>query len=246
MIRFIEELNRDKLNEVINFAEADCLGVRTLGPLLAYGTKYDFLKLWLQENSNGKVTAVITKFYGAVTAVADANADTSEIDEFLDVIGYTGLALNYKDGDRYVMKLEKGYDCCALFNNTCNLIVNSNFRDFYDIITECHDDYSSDNYDEWLVDISHRVRHETASTFMLETDGKPVSTVAVLSVTPNCVFISAVSTLPEERGKHYAHSLIKAVCEHYGDRTIYLFCVEGKVPFYEKVGFINSGKIFIR
>lgn len=246
MIKFIEELTDEKLDTIIRFAESDCLGVRSLGPILAYGTKYDFLRIWLGENSNGKVTALITKFYGAVTAVASEDADIEELDEFLEVIGYSGLCLNYRSGDKYVMKLEKGKDCIAKTLNTCNLIVNSNYRDFYGIISECHKDYSLDSFDEWFVDISHRVRHKTADTFMLSVDDKFVSTVAALSVTEKSVFITAVSTLPNYRGKHYAHSLIKAVCEKYSDKSIYLFCVEDKVPFYEKAGFMNTDKIFVK
>ena len=243
MIKFIENLSCDELDSIIAFAETSCLGTRALGPLLAYGTKYDFLNLWVQGEES--LTAIITKFYGAVTVCTSKEADITEIKEFLEVIGYSGLSVDYGDGNKYVMKLERGLDCVVKNVNNCNLIVNSNYYEFYDIISRCHENYNLDDFENWFVDISHRVRHKTASTFMLEVDGKFVSTVAVLSITPNSIFLSAVSTLPEERGNRYAHSLIKSVCDKYPDRTVFLFCAEDKVPFYEKAGFINMSKIFV-
>lgn len=240
MIRLIENLENE-IEKLTAFAETDCLGVRALGPLLAYGTGYDFLTAWVQETD--KITALITRFYGAFTVHAGEGADINEIDEFLAAMGASAVVSDCRPGNKYVMKLEKGADCTASSVTNCNCIGNSDFRAFYGIISECHDDYDAASFEDWYVDMSHRVRHGTADIFLLSFDGTFVSAAAALSVTPHCVFLSAISTLPQFRGRHFAHTLIKEICDRYSDRTVYLFCDEDKVPFYEKAGFSNTGTI---
>lgn len=240
MIRLIENTTKEELEKLTAFAETDCLGVRALGPLLAYGTGYDFLDAWVQETD--EITAFITRFYGAVTVCAGEGADRDEIEEFLAVLGVSDFTANFEKGRKNVMKLERGGDCKALPVTNCNCIENSNYKAFYDIISECHDDYDAARFEDWYVDMSHRVRHGTADIFLLacadaEGTNSFVSAAAALSVTPHCVFLSAISTLPQYRGRHFAHTLIRSVCGKYADRTVYLLCDDDKVPFYEKAGF---------
>ena len=245
MIRLIENTTKEELEKLTAVAETDCLGVRALGPLLAYGTGYDFLDAWVQETD--EITALITRFYGAVTVCASENADREEIEEFLAVLGSSECMTNYEKGRKNVMRLEKGGDCIALPVTNCNCIENSNYKAFYGIISECHDDYDAARFEDWYVDMSHRVRHGTADIFLLACGDTAetntfVSAAAALSVTPHCVFLSAISTLPQYRGKHFAHTLIKFICDKYADKTIYLLCDDDKVPFYEKAGFFKESE----
>ena len=240
MIRLIENPTENELEKLIAFAETDCLGVRALGPFLAYGTGYDFLDAWVQETE--EITAFITRFYGAVTVCAGEGADREEIEGFLAVLGVSDFTSSFEKGRKNVMKLERGGDCKALPVTNCNCIENSNFKDFYDIISKCHDDYDAARFEDWYVDMSHRVRHGTADIFLLACGDAAgttafVSAAAALSVTPHCVFLSAISTLPQYRGRHFAHTLIKAVCDKYSDKTVFLLCDDDKVSFYEKAGF---------
>jgi len=240
MIRLIENPTENEIEKLTAFAETDCLGVRALGPLLAYGTGYDFLDTWVQETD--EITALITRFYGAVTVCAGEGADREEIEGFLAVLGVSDFTSSFEKGRKNVMKLERGGDCKALPVTNCNCIENSNYKAFYDIISKCHDDYDAALFEDWYVDMSHRVRHGTADIFLLacgDADGTTafVSAAAALSVTPHCVFLSAISTLPQYRGRHFAHTLIRMVCGKYADRTVCLLCGDDKVSFYEKAGF---------
>jgi len=236
----------DKITEKeIDFAKSSCLGVRSLGPVLAYGLNFDFLDAWTQEIDE-KVTAFIIKFYGAVTVSSSADADIDEVEEFLGVIGFDSLTCDYKEGNAFVMKLEKGRDFKGSIVTNCNFIENSNYKEFYGILTRCHKDFLPNVYEDWFVDINHRVRHGYAETHLFSRDGELTSCVAVLSVLDDAIFITGVSTLPEYRGQHFAHTLIGHICEKHSDKTVYLFCAEDKVPFYEKAGFKNTSKIYFK
>ena len=62
-------------------------------------------------------------------------------------------------------------------------------------------------------------------------------TAAALVITEADVFLGAVSSLPEARGHHYAGTCIRALCDRFPDRRIFLMCRPEKRAFYEHLGF---------
>ena len=91
----------------------------------------------------------------------------------------------------------------------------------------------------WYTDLSHRIRHGCARAYLMREAGRPVSTCLVSAESPLAGLISAVTTLPDCRGRGYASALLAAACADLRDagRRPVLECREAMIPFYERLGF---------
>jgi len=250
MIRLIEHLDDTVLAELREFCADSGLGVKAIGPLLSYGTGYDFLQAYEQVDSAGTRLAFLTKFYGDIVIctrgcfLADAQL---ELRDFLGRIGYhaivaepgiLGLTMT-----GYIMAWDQGADCTAkLPSVACDCVWNEDLSAFYALLTNNNPDYLAAEYADWYVDFNHRIRHETAVSVLIRSEGTPVSTAAALSVMDRAVFLGAVSTAPEAEGQHFASAALKALADRFADRRCYLMCLPDKLAFYQKLGMVPVGE----
>ena len=248
MIRYLETIPPEQMEELCSFCASDVYGVRALGPVLSYGTGYDFVSAWEQRDDEGARTAFLSKNYGSVTVCGTGAADREELEVFLRAIGYSallgpsdllpGFAAEGEQGP--VMELPRGDACVARtvpLSDGISLVADDNFRDFYDVLTESNPGYLTGSYEVFLTDLSHRVRHGTAHTVVLYENGVPAATAAVLSELPTASFLGAIATRPSFRGNRYASTCIRTLCDARPDRRVFLLCRPEKQGFYEHLGF---------
>lgn len=249
MITLLEQPSKELIQKIEHFCAASCLGVKAIGPLLSYGTDYPFATSWVQQNEVGRLTAFCSKFYGTVTVYPAESAsvtDKEELFSFLQMIGYQTLIstpeITGTKETGCLMKLEKGEDCIAKESaESVSFSENENLAEFYTLLQKNNPGYLGRDYEAWLVDFSHRIRHQTARSVLLMANQSACATAAALVVTQPAVFLGAISTNADCRGKHYASSNIRRLCNAYADRTIYLMCKPEKQCFYEKLGMIRVG-----
>lgn len=252
MIKHKERLTAAERQEIIDFCTSSCIGVKAITPLIAYGTEYDFAESWVQRESDAgeaAVTAFISRFYGDVTVCAIPTADRAELEMFLRTIGYSGLVSNIPlfdiPVDGHVMCLEQGNACTASVSNDKTQITdNGSLKEFYELLSKNYPDNVFSRYEDWLVDLSHRVRHGVTETAVLSCDGENVATASALSITDRAVLLGALSVNPNQRGRHFAHTLVKHFADKFRDRTVYIMCKPDKIGLYEKAGFENIDKFY--
>ena len=248
MIRYLETIPPEELEELCSFCASDVFGVKALGPVLSYGTGYDFVSAWEQRDGEGTRTAFLSKYYGTVTVCAVEGADREELEAFFGVIGCDALlgpedllpsfAAEGEAGP--VMGLPRGDACIAEavpVSDGITLEKDGRFRDFYDVLADSDPDWPTGSYEDFLTDLSHRVRHGTAHTAVLYRDGVAAATAAVLAQLPDAVLLGAVATRPAFRGNHCATTCIRTLCDDNKDRTVFLLCRPEKQAFYEHLGF---------
>ncbi len=248
MIKYKEFLTAAEGQEIVDFCTSSCVGVKAITPLIAYGTGYDFAKVWVQRESDDEtspVAAFISSFYGDVVVCAAHTADRAELEMFLQTIGYAGLVSNIPlydmPIDGHVMCLERGNTCSATVSKDITHITeNGSLKEFYELLSKNYPDNVFSRYEDWLVDLSHRVRHGVTETAVLECDGEKVATASALSITDRAVLLGAISVNPDKRGKHFAHTLVKYFADKFANRTVYIMCKPDKVGLYEKAGFTNA------
>lgn len=253
MIRFLENPSREKLSELVDFCADGLLGVKAIGPLLSYGTGYSFVQSFEQRDEDENLTAFLSVSYGDLviyTADPMDSALRTELLDFLKVISWqtlTGDAKFFQETPTGMqMEFPKGSDCIAVpSKEPLRFVENTEFRAYYDLLAENNPGYFPAPYPDWLVDFSHRVRHGTARSLLLEADGKFVSTAGALSITEPAVFIGAISTNPDCRGRHFAHTGVKFFADAYPERRIYLMCMPEKQRFYEKAGMQKVGEFTV-
>lgn len=252
MIKHKENLTAAERQEIIDFCTLSCIGVKAITPLIAYGTEYDFAESWVQrENDAGDatVTAFISRFYGDVTVCATPTADRAELEMFLQTIGYSGLVSNIPlfdiAVDGHIMCLPQGDACTAtVHNDKTQITENGSLKEFYELLSKNYPDNVFSRYEDWLVDLSHRVRHGVSETAVLRCDGENVATAAALSITDRAVLLGAISVNPNQRGRHFAHTLVKHFADKFRDRTVYIMCKPDKIGLYEKAGFKNIDEFY--
>lgn len=266
MIRLIETASKELLEELQTFCGSSVFGVKAFGPLLTYGSKYDFVMAWEQCREDGTRTAFLTKYYGSVTVCTVDDCTTSslrlfedektELVEFLQVIGFAGLVGNpdllrpltvITDGmkEQYgaVMSFEKGSQCALevpTLTENMEYLVGGALDEFYDALTNNFPGYVAEDFGDWAVDFAYRLRYRTACSVLLVEDNVPKATAAALAVLNQSLLMGAISSSEDRRGKHYASGCIQTLCERYPEHKIYLLCKPDKVPYYEHLGMVKE------
>lgn len=250
MIRYLASVTPEQMAELTAFCEGSVFGVKALGPVRSYGLGYDFVSAWEQRDEEGLLTGFLSKYYGTVTVHLSPLGDVPELLAFLRAIGFGALvgpaavlSEAYETGETgCVMSLSKGSGWIANGSEEedLTLVWDEAFRDFYEVLTGANPGYVVEDYGDFLTDFSHRVRHGTAHSVLLKAGGKPVATAAALVELPDTVFLGAIATLPEARGRHYATTCLRALCDRYADRAVLLMCRPDKQTFYEHLGFCKT------
>ena len=276
MIKHIDEIFESDKKKIIDFCSSSCIGLKALLPLISYGTKYPFAETWVQisegnEISKPLIISVISNFYGEMVICFDKEAcsEVSSIDSLLElssfikaigpreVISNMQIPLAEDNAEMglagHIMELPSSRVCLAKENDGIHtgkikIIENENLKDFYDLLENNYKDHVFSKYEDWMVDLSHRIRHNVTSTSILmeEDTGKMVATAAALVDSPKAVLLGAISVNPECRGKHYAHTLVKHYADAARGKTVYIMCNPDKIGLYEKAGFIDANVFYRR
>lgn len=205
-------------------------GYKIRSLLNAYGTSYDFCKLYTNESGGTILT------YNS-TLIADGSFDESELDDFVQLICPVTVEVpanirltlndNYIKTERTLFKAPKGLTCDE------DIVVKHNtfIADCFPIISEA---FGITEFDEWYVDISHKIRHGVSDIYLYKT-----TTVTKAFDINGFVFLSHIATANADRGQGNASKLIKWLCGNYEKecKDVYLYSKKERNTFYRSLGF---------
>lgn len=205
-------------------------GYKIRSLLNAYGTSYDFCKLY--ANDAGGVILIYNS-----TMIADGCFDENELDCFVQMLcpvtveAPANIPLNlngeYVQTERALFKAPKGLSC----GEEIDVKQNAFISDCFSIISES---FGITEFDEWYVDIMHRIRHGASDIFLYKT-----TTVTKAFDINGFVFLSHIATANADRGQGNASKLIKRLCEKYENerKEVYLYSKTERFTFYQSLGF---------
>lgn len=205
-------------------------GYKIRSYLNAYGTKYDFCKLF--ANETGGVILVYNS-----TMIADGSFDESELDGFIQMLspitvevpGNISLDLSeqYVRTERTLFKAPDDICCGEDFGVKHNTFISECFP----ILSEA---FGITEFDEWYVDISHRIRHGISDIYLYRT-----TTVTKSFDIDGFVFLSHIATAKSDRGQGTAGKLLKWICENQQKdcKDVYLYSKRERYTFYQSLGF---------
>ena len=192
--------------------------------IAAYGTGYDFCRLYADDN-NGAVLV-----YNSL-AVVDADK-SDELDEFIEMISpvtveapiKTSLAINdnYKRIHRTLFRVMPNEDFIDGINAMPPL------DEVYKILAECFDDI---DYEMWYTDASHRIRHGISRIYLY---GRTTAELAFYD--DGFAFLSHIATALDGRGKGAARALVGHIAGTLEKQNTYLFARDFRRSFYESFG----------
>ena len=224
------------------FCDRDVFGTRIKTYYNCYGTDFDFVKFWAQYDESGKITAAVSRIDGDATVCAE-NADTEELKEFLDIVGFRtvqcekSLTEKLSDGDfewGYVVKCMKAENY-----KTAEIKKHFELKEIYDIIKPENLTGVGDLL-PWLSDTTYRVNRSAAEGRIAVLDGETAGCAMVLFRTDRAALLGAVATKPQFRGRGVARSLVLGFAEEElrQGRRVELLCKNGSiVEFYKSIGF---------
>lgn len=205
-------------------------GYKIRSLLDAYGTSYDFCKLYTNEEGGTILT------YNS-TLIADGELDESELDGFIEMLcpvtveAPADICLDLSDEyvrtERSLFKAPKGSFCSEEIDVKHNAFI----ADCFPIISEA---FGITEFDEWYVDISHKIRHSVSDIYLYKT-----TTVTKAFDINGYVFLSHIATASADRGQGNAARLIKWLCEKYEKecKEVYLYSKNERYTFYQSLGF---------
>ncbi|MCQ4022046.1 MULTISPECIES: GNAT family N-acetyltransferase [unclassified Ruminococcus] len=127
-------------------------------------------------------------------------------------------------------------------------VINDKLRDIFPLIkNNLGESLSGVSFDEFYVDLSHKVRHGcAAASIVYDECNQPVSCAVAPFVCNEGAVISAVCTNKEIRNNGYASSAVNAIIDHLtacGVDKIFLQISNIKLlDLYNRLGFVCSGK----
>lgn len=231
-------------NLILSFGDKeDIYSIRIKALVKAYSTSYDFASFYALYNDDGIICAVISRLDNDFTVYHNrlTSRDELEISSFLCACTYSSVLTddkislaNMADFDYgYVMKSTKKFELSAPF---AEIDEYPKLMDLFDL-----ESYDKWDFNAWYVDLSHRIRHNTAKAYALKINDELVASGVFSSIYNNSAILSSVLTQPPFRGLGYGSALVsKMIGDIRGD--VYIMREKDKnESFYNKLGFENIG-----
>lgn len=125
--------------------------------------------------------------------------------------------------------------------------VSEGLRAVYQLIREHYgNDFSGqdEEYERWLSGIRYRQRGQGAQVYAIYEGQEPVSAASLSGTAGEYALIGSVVTRTDRREKGLGSHLVRHLCSKVRDagRVPVLCCDEELVPFYQRLGFDESGR----
>lgn len=235
------------------FCRPYALGIRIRCFIGAYGLSSSLLSVWLGEE-NGEISSVVSLFDGAVTVVANEEADFSELSHFLsglqfsslcsqeETVGKLGFTASYsKNMYAYTVPLDTPYekvesDCddYALVYRLISRSIPGSFSP------------EKEAYLCWLSDFTYRRRRGLARLKTV-SDGEILLSCALTAAEcDDGAIISGVACDEKARGKHLGQRTVRTLCDellHEGKKVFVIALNDAASSFYLKSGFTFWGRV---
>lgn len=227
-----EEFDKWKLRDIYS--------VKILSLLKSYGCKYHFASFYKQVNEHGNITAIISRLDNDLTLALGDDFDNSELVHFFCVTGFNSILTSneFEFGAKY----EEGMvmSCSSKRENkpiSASIDEYPKLMDLFNFV-----DYEGMDFKAWYVDISHRVRHNTAKAYTLTVDDNIISSGILSSIYEGNAILTAVRTADDFRKMGYGSYLVNNICSDVKGTVYIMRDMNLNESFYTKLGFKNIGK----
>ena len=194
----------------------------------AYG-QTDLADFWEQKDEKGTTTALISRMDGALTLYLTDAAQADELVEFIRVIGagtvLSNLPLPLKNEHRlnqFVCRSSAG----DMWPTTAD------YNEVYNIMSTR---FEMPPYDEWYVDMSHRVRHSAAC--LIHNGGAAMCGFRA----DNSLLIVGLSSLPQCKGQGRGAELLKQALNTLPQESFFLLAEDSLYKYYVNQNFAHMG-----
>lgn len=252
MLRIKSAENKD-IPALSAFCKNSVLGTRILCQVTAYGLDRDFLSMWHCVTEDGTTVAVISKFENSVTLLCSEDDFISDIEVFINMIGFDSLCTSYDTAQKmnvnalitkkaYVFK--RSYEG-EIFNDMDECY----YRACYNLISRNIPDSFSDTQEAYLFflsDFTFRKRRGLARMKGFTENGNVYSCALTSAETDTSAIISGVACDLSHRKSGLGKKTVLSLAEELKNenKDVYVIALnESAEGFYEHIGFEFTEKI---
>ena len=205
---------------------------------------------FIQGAHNGGITALFSVKNTCVNLVTLGNPDFFELKSFFE-FSKVGEILSDKPPDM-ICNVQKEYSLLRFlgsqsFESRCVHLTSQSSTDEYKNIFSLLSERDG-SFENWFTGFSRKINSENAKATYVCVGKRIVSCALAPSVYKESSVIAGVYTLKEYRNKGYASECVKGLLNELSDRNVrcvYLWCEDDNIGFYEKLGFVKTGKVFM-
>lgn len=248
MIQAVTE-NTDFAGAIRPFSALDPFACRILSLYQSYRPELVFVDYWLQiDGESGSVTGAVARNGSNFILFLTDKSDLDEVSSFVRVSGAAGIICSGSYELDLNMKTTTG---AVLVRNTpfeedeTLSFVEPDLRAAYELIFGCADEnFRPPAFEDFYVDVNHKLRHNSARICGIEQDGKLAALAMTVAESEDGAVLGAVACAPEYRRlgcgsavvKHIASSLIGE-----GKNVFLHRAKNANVSFYSGLGFSECG-----
>ena len=198
---------------------------------------------WIQM-SDGLPASLIMKCAGDATVFLTEKSDEEELAGFIRLIGCKTLSSSRPFSDDFVysesvvmrLRERKRIDCMYRITDSPGL------NDVYDLLCSS-EGLAVPDREDFILDMSHRLRHSTAFIRAAENDsGSLLACAMTVGMDQSCAVIGAVAVRPDMRRHGLGSAVVLSLVGELEKKDIYIIREKGKnSEFYKSLGFEDSG-----
>ncbi len=200
----------------------------------AYGSGHSFCQFYKGDG------VLISRYYNnLIVYIIDDSCDLGEIRNFISFSNATNIQCNQKlcELEGYSYSSGRIYSSLGvgLQFRRDNFVISSRIDHCFDILKDIFiDEIGQGGYDDWYLDMSHRVRHLVTSVYTII--GK--ATATAYATDENYVVVTQVATRREHRNCGLAAGILEKISkDNAGKQLAVLSKDDVSDRFYEKIGF---------
>lgn len=231
----------------------DPFGCRAVSLLRAYGTNTSFVRAWTGGEKQAPDFLLVLFDESAILSCAkNPEYEYKELSSFLRMLpGAKRLLCGYETGNALDFPLKASGPVLRFCGENPQpeetTEINPSPRELYPVLEAAAGlGFVPPPFEAFYVDLSYRIRHGSAISAGVRRKGKIVSCAICSGFTRESACLSAVCTLPKERGKGYGslavNTLIRELKEEVPEREVFLLRSKREnEAFYAQLGFNSCG-----
>ena len=243
-------LSSDKTDDFIavvsDISESNPFACRIISLYTSYGPSLSFVDYWMiVDDTDGKCTGAIARSGTDFILFLTENSNIDEISSFMRVAGASTVICS----GRYKLDLF-GYKSVTgpiLSRNTVSENNNKievrvpEIKEAYSLIVNSADEnFTPPLFDDFYVDVNHKLRHNTMRLFGVYEENKPAAVAMTVAESKSGAVIGAVACLPELRNKGYGSYIVNYLTDILVSegKCVYVHRAENaNKTFYKNLGF---------
>ena len=241
----------DFLNTIYQMSNGNPFACRIISMYNSYNPSLVFVDYWMIIDDESKACCgAIARNGTAFVLYMTENADIDEVSSFMRVAGASSILCEGSyELDVYSSKSVKGsvLKRCELFEDideSLNFVV-PDIKKAYELILKCADEnFNPPAFEDFYVDINHKLRHNTMRIYGVEEKGELVSVAMTVAESSTAGILGAVACNPDYRKQGFGSAIVKYLSDILleENKTVYLYRAENaNISFYNNLGFVEMG-----